>query len=456
MAEALSLIGSLSAIMQLTGYLVKSTRELVACVETIRSAPKEIDYFILETSIFTDQLRYFHDLAKDSTEKLDENFKAKRAKLVHKIVRQCSLVRRGFSRLVKRFVEVNGTGTEPFNTLRARILWLWKKPDVPELRLSLQSATANVMLLCNLFSYEELIRKNAKDERLEMLQEQLQNWVSTVKKLRHELADYQRRKQSAGNESESAPEISYSRITVDTRDLEKYVVKTIQSHAREEALSKAREKSPPPPPPGPTVRKAPKTSSPKFDIVVGDRRPTELWTAQKTVPLPKSKTGVAQGEGSTPSQGADITEVALSSPASKRRRRERPFSSEVRAPRRGPHPEVRPEVHGPDATKTANAGSSSRISDRGEEERQKVSETRPNPDDLKPHEVVRDEGIRVRPVEEWKESDGSPRSSGSRSGIAKDGHTSPIEEHPRTVSSSSKEARARRRPRRPKSQPPAN
>lgn len=166
MAEALSLIGSLSAIMQLAGYLMKSTRELIACVNTIRSAPKEIEYFILETSIFTDQLRYFHDLAKDSTEKLDEKFKAKRALLVRKIVRQCRLVGRGFSPLVKRFVEVNGTGTEPFNTLRARILWLWKKPDVPELRLSLQSATANVMLLCNLFSYEELIRKNANDERL--------------------------------------------------------------------------------------------------------------------------------------------------------------------------------------------------------------------------------------------------------------------------------------------------
>ncbi|KAI6090008.1 hypothetical protein F4821DRAFT_46492 [Hypoxylon rubiginosum] len=260
MAEALSLIGSLSAIMQLTGYLVKSTRELVACVETIRSAPKEIEYFILETSIFTDQLRYFHDLAKDSTEKLDEKFKAKRASLVRKIVRQCRLVKRGFSRLVRRFIEVNGTGTAPFNALRARILWLWKKPDLPELRLSLQSATANVMLLCNLFSYEELIRKNANDERLEMLQEQLQNWVSTVKKLRHELADYQRRKQST-SESESMADISHSTID-DTRELERYVAKAIRSYSQETAIPRARRRSsspgPPPPPraPEPTVRVA--------------------------------------------------------------------------------------------------------------------------------------------------------------------------------------------------------
>ncbi|KAI0164375.1 hypothetical protein GGR52DRAFT_118546 [Hypoxylon sp. FL1284] len=152
MAEALSLIGSLSAIMRLTGYLVKSTRELVACVETLRSAPKEIEYFILETSIFTDQLRYFYDLAKKSTEKLNERRKAERASLVQKIARQCKFVRRGFSRLVTRFIQVNGTGNTPFDTLRARIMWLWKKPDVPELRLSLQSATANV-ICCAAYSH---------------------------------------------------------------------------------------------------------------------------------------------------------------------------------------------------------------------------------------------------------------------------------------------------------------
>ncbi|KAI4866706.1 hypothetical protein F4820DRAFT_415876 [Hypoxylon rubiginosum] len=443
MAEALSLIGSLSAIMQLAGYLMKSTRELIACVNTIRSAPKEIEYFILETSIFTDQLRYFHDLAKDSTEKLDEKFKAKRALLVRKIVRQCRLVGRGFSPLVKRFVEVNGTGTEPFNTLRARILWLWKKPDVPELRLSLQSATANVMLLCNLFSYEELIRKNANDERLDMLQEQLRNWVSMVKRLRHELADYQSRKQSVGSELESTSDISYNSITEDTRELEKYVVKAIRSHAQ---VSEVRKRSSPPgpPPPGPIERKARETSPlPKSEIVVNgtedregvNRRPTSGQIPDITIePIPSP--------------------APLTSPEPRRRRRERPFSSEVRAPRRDPYPEVRPaEFDGPDTTETTNAGSSSRTSGRGEQERQKISEVKPKPDGLKPHEVVRDESVRPRPVEEREERGSSPRSSGSKAGSAKDSsHAKPIEEHserPGAVSPSG-EVRARRRPRRPK------
>ncbi|KAI1481206.1 hypothetical protein F4774DRAFT_61290 [Daldinia eschscholtzii] len=88
MAEALTLIGGLAAIMQLAGSMVKLTKELRVCVRTIRSAPKEIRYFMLETSIFTDQLCYFHDVAKESAAVMNENSKAKRAELVQKILRQ--------------------------------------------------------------------------------------------------------------------------------------------------------------------------------------------------------------------------------------------------------------------------------------------------------------------------------------------------------------------------------
>ncbi|KAI1773427.1 hypothetical protein F4818DRAFT_109063 [Hypoxylon cercidicola] len=415
MAEALSLIGGLSAIMQLAIYLVKSTKKLGDCVETIRSAPKEIKYFILETSIFTDQLRYFHDLAKDSAEKLDEKFKAKRARLVHKIVRQCRFVRRGFSRLVKRFVEINDTGTTPFSTLRVRVLWLWKKPDVPELRMSLQSATANVMLLCNLFSYEELIRRKANDGRLEMLQVQLQNWVSTAKTLRYDLADYQRRKLLVGNESETAIDISFN-----TPELERYVVRAIRSHAQEAALSRERDRSStpgPPPPPHATERQAQETSpSPKSGIAVAQTEDRE-----------------GAGQRPRPAQIPDIAIELRPSPVAptsseSRRPHERPFGNEVRDPGRGPTPDIWPAgAYGPDVTETAKVGSSW------------------------------GGGIRPRPIDARDKRD-SPGNSGSKPESARSGYASPTKEHSERYGpvSSSGEARARRRPRRPKSQPPTS
>ncbi|OTB15162.1 hypothetical protein K445DRAFT_124257 [Daldinia sp. EC12] len=166
MAEALTLIGGLAAIMQLAGSVVKLTKELRVCVRTIRSAPKEIRYFMLETSIFTDQLCYFHDVAKESAAVMNENSKAKRAELIQKILRQCKSVKREFARLVRQFININGRDTTPLSTFWARLLWLWKRPDVAGLRLNLQSAIANVTLLCILFAYEESKRKDADSEKL--------------------------------------------------------------------------------------------------------------------------------------------------------------------------------------------------------------------------------------------------------------------------------------------------
>ncbi|KAI0844690.1 hypothetical protein F5Y00DRAFT_273615 [Daldinia vernicosa] len=236
MAEALTLIGGLAAIMQLAGSVVKLTRDLRVCVRAIRSAPKEIRYFILETSIFTDQLCYFHEVAKESAAVMSEHSKAKRAELVQKILRQCKSVKRGFARLVQRFIDINGADTALLNTFWARLLWLWKRPDVPELRLNLQSAIANVTLLCNLFMFEELRRKNVDSEKLEMLQQRLRNWVATARKLRCELAEYKKRKSPLGV-PETAPEDSHDVIAEDSRQLERYVVHAIRSYTQGEALS---------------------------------------------------------------------------------------------------------------------------------------------------------------------------------------------------------------------------
>ncbi|KAI1463959.1 uncharacterized protein F4812DRAFT_453294 [Daldinia caldariorum] len=131
MVEVFTLIGGLAAMMQLAGSVVELTKELRVCVRTIRSAPKEIEYFILQTYIFTNLLCYFHEVAKGSAAVMNENPKAKRARM------------RGFAYLVRRFIDIKGADTASLNTLWARLLCLWKRLDVPELHLNLQSAIAN-------------------------------------------------------------------------------------------------------------------------------------------------------------------------------------------------------------------------------------------------------------------------------------------------------------------------
>ncbi|KAI2467551.1 hypothetical protein F4781DRAFT_307930 [Annulohypoxylon bovei var. microspora] len=240
MAEALTLIGGLAAIMELSGTMVKLTRDLRVCVNTIRSAPKEIESFILETSIFTDLLCYFHNLTKEFANKLDQKFEATRAGLVRKIARQCELVKEGFAHLVARFVEINDPNLVPFNTFWVRIIWLWRKPDVPELRLSIQSATANVSLLSNCFKLEETIRKNGNDDEIKMLKKMLKNCVSTAKKLRHELAEHQRRKHPSGTWSEIDRDKSYNISMKGSRQLERYAIDALKSYTLEAPLESRR------------------------------------------------------------------------------------------------------------------------------------------------------------------------------------------------------------------------
>ncbi|KAI0006573.1 hypothetical protein F4779DRAFT_644156 [Xylariaceae sp. FL0662B] len=243
MAEVLGIIGGISAIVHLTEDFIKLTRELSDYLENIRSAPKEVEYFLHETSIFSALLYYFQEAAGDAAEKLDVKLKEKRTKLVRMIERQCKLVKGGFADLVKRFKQVNGTDISPIDAFWARIVWLMRKPDIVGLRLSLESAKANVSLLSNLFILEALMKKNKKDKRIEVLREQLRNAVQTARQLRKELAEHQRQ-QKQHNMPEAVQDTSYEAITTDTREIEKYVVNTIRSQKqRETRLYKTRSRS---------------------------------------------------------------------------------------------------------------------------------------------------------------------------------------------------------------------
>ncbi|KAI0842612.1 hypothetical protein F5Y06DRAFT_292545 [Hypoxylon sp. FL0890] len=495
MAEALTLIGGLAAIMQLSGSLVKLTKDLVVCVRTIRSAPKEIEGFILETQIFTAELYYFHDLAQESAKNSNQKFKAKRAELVQKIARQCRFVRRGFAHLVKLFVEINGPSAAPFNTFLARILWLWKKPDVPELRLSIQSATANVLLLCNLFVFEEMKRRNENDGRLETLREQLQIWVSTARKLRRELAKHQRRKQPLEREPDAALDKSYDTITEDSRDLERYVVNAIRPHAQNAAVSRGPGSSRREPPSRieREIRTVPSSGGPRMDnaqvdaleIIGQNRQQTSDQSPEEIIEvsnphaphLERVSSGIITRnipEERSPSRSREAQSPSLT-PLEEFR--QRTFGSRVRDQGNGVHMEAgeRPtEVHDSNihVTKIVNDGvveqpPQTTSQPHIEEERRRESVSELSPEDAGQREEVPDDGARLR-VPSRPSSLVEERSERERpSVIPKKSSAIELEGSQHSHSSSGQEIsspykpippfggpRSRRRPRRPRPQSP--
>ncbi|KAI1800682.1 hypothetical protein F4811DRAFT_556618 [Daldinia bambusicola] len=369
MAEALTLIGGLAAIMQLAGSVVKLTKELRVCVRTIRSAPKEIEDFILQTSIFTDLLCYFHEVAKESAAVMNENSKAKRAKVVRQILRQCKSVKRGFAHLVRRFIDINGADTASLNTLWARLMWLWKRPDVPELRLNLQSAIANVNLLCNLFTFEELKTKNADSEKIEMLQVQLQNWIAIARKQRRELAEYKKRKVSLVAAPEIVSEEIDGTIEENSRQLEKYVVNAIRSYSQREAVSTG-VRSSHSGPQGPTIQKpryVPFKQTP--DELIEERDLPMIWEEQPSLMMPSGQLSerivgnrvtdeghntileISAGpveEVAHPNMGSDIA-IELEAPDRVPQKINRPYDEEV--------PQVSEQDSGPEETELPRTSS---------------------------------------------------------------------------------------------------
>ncbi|KAI1500786.1 hypothetical protein F5X99DRAFT_226953 [Biscogniauxia marginata] len=231
MAEPVVALSGLSAILHLSSILVKLTKELRICAETIHSAPKEIMIFIRETTNFTGLLNYFYDVARDATENVETGLRARRARLVRRISQQCDYVSRGIEELVRRFAELSGGGSSSLQNLWARIMWLLKKPDVEGLRLSLQSAMAAVSLLTSLFMWEELRRKDGDVERTEMLREQIENGLPMARLARRALAEHQQRR---GRVVESVPYTSYDGMKEGTFDIEKIVVNSLRSYVRPE------------------------------------------------------------------------------------------------------------------------------------------------------------------------------------------------------------------------------
>ncbi|KAI1308525.1 hypothetical protein F5Y03DRAFT_350035 [Xylaria venustula] len=191
MAESPDMDGATAAVSQLTSELVKLTTTLRHHLKVMRRAPHEVQCFLMETSNFTCLLNSFTELADRPLQNTEKKEQRKREKMVFEVEQQCAYVRDKMEYLVDRFAVLAKGNMTPLEGLLERIKYLLNKPDVKDLRLSLQLAALTVNCLSTLFAWEEATMKN--DTRTVSLLEQLKNLLPMAKKASTELAEYQRK-----------------------------------------------------------------------------------------------------------------------------------------------------------------------------------------------------------------------------------------------------------------------
>ncbi|KAI0186380.1 hypothetical protein EV127DRAFT_514405 [Xylaria flabelliformis] len=189
MAEPLAILGAVAAVSQVTGDLVKLTTHLRHCLKVIHGAPEEVQAFVIETSNFTGLLNFFTELAEHTVKDIGRREQRKRDKRISRVKDQCTYVRGKMKYLVNRFAGLADGNLTALESLVERIKYLLDKPDIKDLRLSVQSATITINTMSTLFLWEEA----KSDSRRISLLEQLKNLLPMGKKASADLAAHQQR-----------------------------------------------------------------------------------------------------------------------------------------------------------------------------------------------------------------------------------------------------------------------
>ncbi|KAI0024133.1 hypothetical protein F4780DRAFT_637660 [Xylariomycetidae sp. FL0641] len=232
MAEVLAIAGGLSAFFQIASTLAKTVKGLRLSVKMIRYAPKEIESFVSEATIFKGLLLRFYYAAEASCGK-DEKLKAQREKQIRPILKQCRVVLKEAAYLKERF-EFATEGVVDLPLILAMRWWI-VKPDVDDIRLGLQQAIHVLNLNTSLFLWEDQTRTDSNSQQIELLREQLENEVWMVRQARKALE--QHRVKHEGVISRPATEMASPDISQSTRDIEKSVVRAVRQYDRKHRSS---------------------------------------------------------------------------------------------------------------------------------------------------------------------------------------------------------------------------
>jgi hypothetical protein len=162
------LIGTLTSALQIAESLLILTNKLAECVNHMRSAPQQVYEFKRETSIFSTSLRIFHEIAEELNDV--ESLPTDVQSVVKAIVSQAKVVQRGIQHMLYRVRNLESPST--LRSLIARFLWHLQQTPIKALRLDLNSAKLNAIMITLILDYDLHKRKiptAATNEELDSL-----------------------------------------------------------------------------------------------------------------------------------------------------------------------------------------------------------------------------------------------------------------------------------------------
>jgi hypothetical protein len=127
MAEALGVMGTVAAVAQIAGELVKLGTTLRRHIKAIRKVPEEVRNFLYDSNSFVALIQLFVGRANEAMKSLQ----GREERTISHIYRQCKNVSRMMMNLVGRFAELAKGHKTPIGTFERKMpfllltLFLW-------------------------------------------------------------------------------------------------------------------------------------------------------------------------------------------------------------------------------------------------------------------------------------------------------------------------------------------
>lgn len=146
MADQLSTVGGIDAVMDVSHSLLHSTSKLKLCLRTASYVPPDIEDLSRECLSFSTELRWFHKRYQKST-KEQEATHEKQGRNAHLagLIKQCLTVKSGLKELLSRYLLIDGRPRTSYGGMD-RVRWYFRRHQLMGLRFLLESAKSSVIL----------------------------------------------------------------------------------------------------------------------------------------------------------------------------------------------------------------------------------------------------------------------------------------------------------------------
>lgn len=146
MADQLSTVGGIDAVMDISQALLHVTSKLKLCLRTTSYVPTEIDHLSRECLSFSTELRWFYKRYHGSSGlgKASHDTEG-RSTHITGIIKQCIAVKTGLKELLSRYMFLDGRPRAGYGGMD-RVRWYFRRHQLTGLRFLLESAKSSVIL----------------------------------------------------------------------------------------------------------------------------------------------------------------------------------------------------------------------------------------------------------------------------------------------------------------------